>query len=241
MNPANPVNIVVDAGNTFIKAGAFKDSKLLWSESFLNVSQVISRITEVKPAYVFVSSVRAESDFDALKKICEVIYLSAQTRLPIQINYKNAETLGTDRIAASVGASVLFPNQNNLFFDAGTCLTHGLIDEMNTFQGGSISPGLEMRLKALAHFTAKLPLLTIQEEVFLTGQSTTESIMSGVINGITFEIEGFIRAYQNKYPAMNVLLTGGNALLFEKRLKEPIFVAPELNLIGLNRILTYNV
>ena len=97
-----------------------------------------------------------------------------------------------------------------------------------------------MRLKALAHYTAKLPLLD-PVEAKLSGKSTSESIMSGTMNGILFEIEGFIQAYQNKYPTLNVLMTGGNASLFEKRLKEPIFVVAELNLIGLNRILNYNV
>lgn len=241
MDTAHTINIVVDVGNTFIKTAAFKQDKLLWTESFLNVADAQSNIRAAQPVFVFVSSVRKDLNFDLLQDCCKVIYLTAATRLPIQLNYKQAETLGTDRIAAAVGASVLFPQQNNLFFDAGTCLTHGLIDQTGTFQGGSISPGLEMRLKALNHYTAKLPLVAVQEDIFLTGQSTTESILSGVINGISFEIDGFIEAYQNKYGTINVLLTGGNALLFEKRLKEPIFVTLELNLIGLNRILNYNV
>jgi len=230
----------VDVGNTFIKVGAFKEEQLLWSSSLQHIDEVIARIEKESPAQIFVSSVRKEIKFEALNEKINVLHFNSQTKLPININYKNAENLGTDRIAAAVGASVLFPEKNNLFFDLGTCLTHGLVDKTNTFQGGSISPGVDMRLKALAHFTAKLPLLSPQPEVVLIGQSTSESIMSGVINGIAFEIEGFIHAYQNKYGPINVLLTGGNASFFEKRLKEAIFVVPELNLIGLNRIQNYN-
>jgi type III pantothenate kinase len=236
------MNIVLDVGNTYIKAGAFEGDVLRWSHIYEDASEVISTIQEMKPLHVFVSSVRKEDPFAVLAESTKLSYFNAQTALPIKIDYKTPETLGTDRIAAAVGATVLYPNQHNLVFDLGTCLTHGLVDQDQTYHGGSISPGLDMRLKALAHFTAKLPLVHVPaEKIEITGKSTSESILSGVICGIQFEMEGFIASYQNKYPAINVLLTGGNAALFEKRLKEYIFVVAELNLIGLNRILNYNV
>ena len=236
------MNIVLDVGNTYIKAGAFEGDVLQWSHIYEESSEAISKIQETKPQNVFVSSVRKENPFDVLAESTNLLYFNSQTVLPINIDYKTPETLGTDRIAAAVGATVLYPNQNNLVFDLGTCLTHGIVDHNQTYHGGSISPGLEMRLKALTHFTAKLPLVGIpSEKIELTGKSTSESILSGVLYGMQFEIEGFIEAYQNKYPSLNVLLTGGNAALFEKRLKEYIFVVAELNLIGLNRILNYNV
>jgi type III pantothenate kinase len=236
------MNIVLDVGNTYIKAGAFEGDVLCWSHIYEEVHAAILKIQELKPVHVFVSSVRKEKSFDVLSESTNLHYFNSETALPIKINYKTPETLGTDRIAAAVGAMVLYPNQNNLVFDLGTCLTHGIIDRAQTYHGGSISPGLDMRLKALAHYTAKLPLVSIPtEKTVITGKSTTESILSGVICGMQFEIEGFIAAYQNKYPSINVLLTGGNATLFEKRLKETIFVVAELNLIGLNRILNYNV
>jgi len=236
------MNIVLDVGNTYIKAGAFEGDVLLWAHIYEEAREVISKIQEVKPLHVFVSSVRKEDPFAVLAESTKLSYFNAQTALPIKIDYKTPETLGTDRIAAAVGTTVLYPNQNNLVFDLGTCLTHGIVDQDQTYHGGSISPGLDMRLKALAHFTAKLPLVDVPaEKIEITGKSTSESILSGVICGMQFEIEGFIAVYQNKYPTINVLLTGGNAALFEKRLKEYIFVVAELNLIGLNRILNYNV
>jgi type III pantothenate kinase len=236
------MNIVLDVGNTYIKAGAFEGDILCWSQVYKEVNEVILKIQEARPSNVFVSSVRKDDPFDALTGSTNLRYFNSETVLPVNIEYKTPETLGTDRIAAAVGATVLYPNQNNLVFDLGTCLTHGIIDQAQTYHGGSISPGLEMRLKALAHYTAKLPLIDIPtERTEITGKSTAESILSGVICGMQFEMEGFIAAYQNKYPVLNVLLTGGNAALFEKRLKECNFVVAELNLIGLNRILNYNV
>lgn len=236
------MNIVLDIGNTYIKAAAFEDDLLCWSHVYEEASDLILKIQKIKPLHVFVSSVRKDTLFDVLAESTHLSYFNSETALPIKIDYKTPETLGTDRIAAAVGATVLYPNQNNLVFDLGTCLTHGLVDLDQTYHGGSISLGLDMRLKALAHYTAKLPLVEIPvEKIEITGKSTAESIISGVIYGMQFEIEGFIASYQNKYPSINVLLTGGNATLFEKRLKEYIFVVAELNLIGLNRILNYNV
>ena len=234
------MNVIVDEGNTNIKLGAFEKDQFLWVETFQDIRKVLDRIEILNPSKILISSVKNISAWEILKKKSGTIFFDSQIVLPIQINYDSRETLGTDRIASVSAASMLYPDSNCLAFDTGTCLTHGFIDKSGTFQGGSISPGLEMRLQALHHFTAKLPYISVEQEE-LTGHSTKASITSGVINGITFEINGFIEAYQNKYVDLVVLMTGGNALLFEKRLKQPIFVIAELNLIGLNRILNYNV
>jgi type III pantothenate kinase len=234
------MNLIVDEGNTNIKLGAFEKNRFLWVETFQDIQKVLARIELLKPDRILISTVKNIAAWEILKNNSHTIFFDSQTVLPIQINYNSRETLGTDRIAAASGASMLYPNSNCLFFDVGTCLTHGFIDKSGVFQGGSISPGLDMRLQALHHFTAKLPYIAVEQEE-LTGHSTKASITSGVINGMTFEISGFIEAYQNKYVDLIVLMTGGNALLFEKRLKQPIFVVAELNLIGLNRILNHNV
>jgi len=234
------MNLIVDEGNTNIKLGAFEKDNFLWVETFQNIEKVLDRIELLNADQILISTVKNISAWEILKKNSHTVFLDSKIILPIQINYDSRETLGTDRIASASAASMLYPDSNCLVFDIGTCLTHGFIDKSGVFQGGSISPGLEMRLQALHHFTAKLPYIPVEQEE-LTGHSTKASIISGVINGITFEINGFIEAYQNKYVDLIVLMTGGNALLFEKRLKQPIFVTAELNLIGLNRILNHNV
>lgn len=234
------MNLVVDAGNTNIKLGAFEQNDWLWTETYTSILKTVERIQSLQAEKVLISSVGNNEEWKEYALHTGVLFLDGQTSLPITIEYHSRETLGTDRIAAACGASGLFRDKNCLFFDAGTCLTHGFIDQDGIYYGGSISPGVQMRLEALHHFTARLPYVALDQEQ-LTGNSTESSILSGVINGMCFEIDGFIAAYQNKYPDLCVLITGGNASLFEKRLKQAIFVFPELNLIGLNRILQYNV
>ncbi len=79
------------------------------------------------------------------------------------------------------------------------------------------------------------------DQRILIGQTTEEAIQAGVTNGIVFEIEGTIDELKKKYPEIQPVLTGGDAKFFERRLKSHIFVKFEITLIGLNRILEYNV
>jgi type III pantothenate kinase len=138
------MNIVLDVGNTFIKIGAFEKDTILWAATVEHTNDVLDLVRKHVPTYVFISSVRESFIVAGLAEICEVIYFTQQMKIPIALCYKTPETLGTDRIAAGVGASVLFPAQNTLVFDIGTCLTHGVMDESKTFLGGSISSGLDM-------------------------------------------------------------------------------------------------
>ncbi len=146
-----------------------------------------------------------------------------------------------DRLAGVCGAIELFKETDTLVIDAGTCITYDFVDKQKNYFGGSISPGLKMRFKAVHTFTAKLPLVDSANAVGLIGDSTESSIQSGVINGMIAEIEGIIMRYQDKYPGLRVILCGGDTAFFENKLKASIFAAPDLVLIGLNSILIYNV
>jgi type III pantothenate kinase len=146
-----------------------------------------------------------------------------------------------DRIAGVCGAIQLFPGSNNLVIDAGTCITYDFVDEMAQYHGGGISPGLNMRFKAVHTFTAKLPLVSAKAGVDLIGTTTETSIQSGVINGLLSEIEGTIGRYAVKFPGLKVILCGGDAGFFENQLKATIFAVPDLVLFGLNSILIHNV
>jgi type III pantothenate kinase len=167
--------------------------------------------------------------------------INKQTPVPIRNNYRTPGTLGMDRLAAAVGARELFPDRDLLVIDAGTAITLDLIEANGTFSGGNISPGLRSRFRALHEFTQKLPLIEESDQWPLIGQSTEEAIRAGVINGIIFELDGMIDQLKKKYPNIQPVLTGGDAGFFERRLKNPIFVKFEITLIGLNRILEYNV
>ena len=123
--------------------------------------------------------------------------------------------------------------------DAGTAITYDIVNAENNYVGGNISLGVDMRFKALNTFTRKLPLVETAEEVPLTGSDTREAILSGVVNGLSYEIDGFIDSFRSVYPSLLVFLTGGNAKYFEKRIKYCNFVVPNLLSLGLNRILTF--
>ena len=177
-----------------------------------------------------------------LKKHWYFLNLDASTPLPIQNLYGTPKTLGKDRLAAVVGANELFPNQNCLVIDAGTCTTYDLIDAKGNYLGGNITPGLKMRYKAMQHFTAKLPLVD-KPETFANGigNNTVAAMELGGGLGNVLEMEGWIRYFNQQFEGINTTLTGGDAEYFAKRLKTKIFAHSNLVLIGLNKILNYNV
>ncbi|MBL3657014.1 type III pantothenate kinase [Fulvivirga sediminis] len=235
------MNLIIDFGNTSIKAALFDGPRLIETYTGISTEHLIKLSKENNPEYLIVSSV-TKSQLEVSNLLgADIIYLSSSLPLPFQINYKTPQTLGLDRIAGIAGAQELFPNQNVLVIDLGTCITYDLIDSKNVYHGGGISPGLKMRFKSLHNFTAKLPLIEPTNEFELIGQSTKESILSGVINGMISEIDGIIRMYTDKFAHLRIIMCGGDAKFFENRIKANIFVAPELVLMGLNRILLYNV
>lgn len=166
--------------------------------------------------------------------------LDDQTSLPIENIYETPETLGKDRLAAAVGANELFPDQNLLIIDAGTAITYDLVSEKNQFVGGNISPGLQMRFKALNQFTGKLPLVKYDDDTELIGRNTMEAIRAGVQNGILFEMNGTIDLFNRNYKNLQIIMTGGDSNFFDRKLNYSIFVHFNITLIGLNRILEYN-
>ena len=170
----------------------------------------------------------------------QYIELDHLTELPIENLYETPETLGKDRIAAAVGANELFPDRNLLVIDAGTAITYDLVSEKNQFIGGNISPGLEMRFKALNQFTGKLPLVNYSDDFEHIGKNTTDAIRAGVQNGVLFEMEQNIEYFNENYQNLHIIMTGGDSNFFDKKLNYSIFVNFNLTLIGLNRILEHN-
>jgi len=169
------------------------------------------------------------------------IELGAATPLPVINCYKSPETLGYDRIASVSGAHTFFPDQDVLVIDAGTAVTYDVVTSAGEYLGGNIAPGMHMRFKALHRFTSRLPLLEASENgAEIWGTTTEKAILSGVINGMVFEMEGFIGMFSEQFNQPKIVLTGGDAKSFEKKLKSSIFVVSHLNLIGLNRILEHN-
>lgn len=238
------MQLCIDAGNTTIKYALFNKRRLAFktvSDTF-DQKQLSELLFKYKPEQAIVSSVRVipKRWLSLLQKNTRTTQITKKTLLPITLDYKTPETLGRDRIAVAVAAAMLYPKQNCLIINAGTCITFDIISEEGIYKGGAIAPGIEMRYQAMHKFTAKLPYVTNRTPVRITGKSTEESLNSGVLNNVCFEIAGAIEFYSSHFSKLNVLLTGGNSSFLAKRLKNSIFAAPNLVLIGLNEILIYN-
>jgi type III pantothenate kinase len=240
------MNLVIDVGNTRTKFSVFNRGEVLTTVPVeeLNSSHIQilqNQYPELKN--VIISSVK---DYSAeLKKTLQdsfdkFIELDENTPLPIENRYKTKNTLGKDRIAAVVGAYDLYPNENLLVIDAGTAITFDIINEEGQYLGGNIAPGIEMRLKALNHYTDRLPLVQPREWNKLFGTTTEEAILAGVLNGVVFEIDKTIETFKEFYRNLKVIITGGDSEFFDKKLKNSFFVNFNLLALGLNRILEYN-
>lgn len=240
------MNLVIDVGNSRIKVGIYKEKVLLekrvWESWQLEDLErlatnhfiqnvILCNVGQVVPAPVL----------EFLQSRFFYLELTTETPLPIQIAYKTPQTLGKDRIAAVVGALDMFPNENCLAIDAGTCITYEILTAAGVYLGGNIAPGLTMRLEAMHHFTAKLPLVEADETESWIGYSTKSAMQNGAQLGLALEVEGFIAHCRRELGKLNVIITGGDADFLKKKLKSQIFVNPNLVLQGLNKILNYNV
>lgn len=248
-------NLVIDWGNTSLKTGWFADDILEETDRYPNPEALVTALANRLVTQVIVSSTSrpAEEIKERLAGInTGFAVFDSQTPVPLRKAYDTPTTLGADRVAAAVGAISLFPGQDCLILDLGTCLTADLIDRDSVFQGGLISPGLRMRFRAMHEQTARLPLIETPADWSgldwtgltwpgLTAKNTQSALQSGVMNGLAFELTGIVESYRRERPGLVVLLCGGDAPAFESRIKPPIFVVPELVLMGLNRILRYNV
>lgn len=246
MIPKIETRVVIDLGNTLFKVAVFDKNNLLSIRVFKNGSYTrIGNYLKMLPkqSYCILSSV---IDYpDSLKALLverfKTIFLNPGTSIPIRSSYKTPETLGKDRIAAAVAAWHAFPEQNLLIIDAGTAITMDLVTKDGNFIGGAISPGIDMRFKALHTFTGRLPLVKRKNIKYLTGTTTEESISTGVINGIALEIDGIINNYKVLYPDLISIFGGGDSKFLLKRLKNSIFALPNPVINGLQIILNYNI
>ena len=240
------VNLIIEQGNTSTKVAIYAEGNL--KASFVYKTFDKSKLKPLFDVYSLdkgIYSTVADVDEDLIAYLKErlscFIYFDNDVRLPITIKYKTPHTLGKDRIAAVVGAYYLQPNRNILIIDAGTCITYELLEASGSYLGGNISPGMTTRFKALNDYTKKLPLVNEREEVPCWGTCTEDAIRAGVVNGIVFEMDGYIDKAKELYYDVLVFLTGGHSFYFESRLKNSIFADINLVLTGLNRILEYNV
>ncbi len=235
------MNLVLDIGNTRIKAALFKGEVLAELKWFNSTDELLKDLLFIKQATsAMAGSVVSghEVFYNSLNTLIPTSVFTSETPIPLKNNYQSASTLGSDRLAASIGAFTIYPHSNVLVIDAGTCIKYNFTNSANEYLGGAISPGVNMRFKALHQFTSKLPLVEFNDEYRdLIGTTTQNSILSGVINGSAAEIDGFIHSYKEQYPGLISVITGGDSEHLAKRLKNSIFTHQNLVLKGLNHIL----
>ncbi len=233
-----------DFGNTRKKCAVFinneyAEENVMESDS---IEVTTSLIDKYHPSKTILSSVTNHNLAieEVLAAKSSFHKLSIESKLPITSPVGQPHTIGTDRLAMAVAAVTMYPKQNNLVIGLGSCITYNFINKYHQFIGGSISPGMEMRFKALNYYTDKLPLVTQDWNFPLLGYDTKTNIQSGVLTGMAREIDGIIDLYKEKFTNFNVHLTGGDIAFFGSLLKNKIFADPYLIYKGLNAISEYN-
>lgn len=223
------MNLAIDIGNTRTKVAVYEndiilDIKIFEQKNFRKKIENLTSKCSNKPNIVLTSVKNfSTDDQEWLSERSNLTIINAQTPLPFQNKYSTPQTLGIDRRVLASGAVIQFPKQNRLVIDAGTCITYDFITAKDEYLGGAISPGINLKYKSLNDYTDKLPLLSINEKHDIIGNSTNNSIHSGILNATVLEIDGFINSYLSDYQNLTVILTGGDADFLAKRLKNTIF------------------
>ncbi|MBP6657397.1 MAG: type III pantothenate kinase [Bacteroidia bacterium] len=237
------MNLTIDLGNSFCKVIIFQDNVIVYRDVCKSLStrylQLLFKTYKIE--FAMISSVVSLKPAlkNQLKKF-KVREFSATVKIPLKNLYTTPKTLGKDRLANAIAGNFLFPGDNVLVIDSGTCIKYDFVNSKKQYLGGSISPGLNMRFIALNKLTDQLPLVEINDSGKLIGNSTVTAIQSGVFNGMVEEIKGIISRYKREYGQLKVILTGGDAQRFAGQLNLSIFAASDLVNIGLNEIIKYN-
>jgi type III pantothenate kinase len=238
------MNLIIDIGNSSTKFAIFDGKDLVTSfrSKEFSCQTLEKKLSHRRIEKAIISSVRdtPEYIFDLLTVNIPIVHiLTHKSKLPFSIKYDTPDTLGPDRIAAVAGAYNCFKGENILVIDAGTAITYDFLYG-NSYNGGNISPGLNMRFRALHKFTGKLPLINPPAEYSFPGHNTADAIAAGVITGVTYEINEYIRTFEKKHTEFKVILTGGDGEYLKDKIDYKITYMPDIVIEGLNYILEYN-
>lgn len=227
--------LVVDAGNTRIKMGVYVQNELVDNLCFSNdeLEKIKSYLTGNRFDGAIISSVRSKKDTQWLLQLVQGAKLFQTLKnIPLKTSYETPETLGADRLANAIGAYSI-SKRACLVVDIGTCIKFDIVDATGTYLGGSISPGLNMRYRAMNEFTAGLPLVNNFKPAKLIGKSTVDCMHVGVMRGMQAELDSFIKSYTADYQDLDIFITGGDAHYFDFDSKNNIFVNENITVHGL--------
>lgn len=239
--------LTIDVGNTQIKSAVFEENTLVEKEVFslcdfqISVENILKKFKKISVLVIASVGKLEKEQLGAFSERVKIYFIDREKVLPFVNKYATPTTLGVDRVVLAAGAALQFPEHNKLIIDAGTCVTYDFVDNQNVYYGGAISPGLRLRYEAMHNYTAKLPLLKLEEPTEVVGNSTQQSMHSGVVNGLTFEIDGYIDSLKVKNENFIIILTGGDANFLAKRLKNTIFANSNFLLESLNSLYQYQI
>jgi type III pantothenate kinase len=238
------MNLVFDIGNTTTKLAVFngKEKKTISRHDEINRELLENLLSKYEIGKVIVSSVKniPQSIIYYLNQNVQLVHiLSHKSKLPFTIEYDTPDLLGTDRIAAVAGAYSVFPGDNVMIIDTGTAITFDFLSGTR-YTGGNISPGIKMRFKALNLFTGKLPLAEQSDDFSFPGRNTNDAIIAGVIIGVTYEINEYIRTFKKELKDLKIIMTGGDSSFLTGRISFEHNYMPDIVIDGLNYILEYN-
>ncbi len=236
------MNLVVDIGNSTAKIAVFDGQRMVLRRRLVaDLAEEIAALKKTLSFKAVACSVVGNPHPDVMECLQRIaprlVEVKGTTPTPLICDYRTPETLGADRLAAAVGAATLCPDTELLIIDAGTCITYDYVGADRHYRGGNISPGLGMRLRALHDQTARLPLVEAEGKMPHEGKDTPTAIRCGVVRGMSYEIDGYIRAFRLQHPQGRVFLTGGNAYRFAQ--ESDVERNDSLVEIGLNTILEY--
>ena len=163
---------------------------------------------------------------------------SVELGVPIRIS--RPEQVGADRLVNAVGAHAQHEGAL-IVVDSGTATTFDIVGADGGFEGGIISPGINLSMRALHDAAASLPRIAIQRPPQVIGQDTVSAMQSGIFLGYLDLIDGLIRRIKAEYTEpMTVIGTGGVASLFEGESEEINIYDPDVTIRGLLEIYRRN-
>lgn len=233
--------LALSLGNTSIFAGVFAGERLV--KSFrLPSAQLATLPRRVGPRIdtVGLCSVVPALTPETLRLIrrtwsLEARVLTADAPHGLKIGYRRPRELGTDRLAAAIGAQALFPRRDVIVVDCGTATTVTALRRDGVLLGGVIFPGATLWAEMLATRTAQLPRVPLARRTAAIGRSPREGIASGIFFGQAGAIRETVAQIRREAfgrRAVAVIGTGGHAPWFAR---EKLFtqLEPDLILRGL--------
>lgn len=236
--------LTVDIGNSLVKLDLWNENTLLkhLSGEEIDRDQIAALASEYDIEGVIVSSVRKEVEglAQGIEELtgCRVVVFNQKeiSRYSDDINYRLP--IGSDRIAAYLGALEICKEGGVLIVDAGTAMTIDVCSHDGKFCGGNISLGLRSRLKAIAKAGSLLPEVKDEEESDYFGHDTNQALWEGASNGMISEIIYSFKKAAELYKTDKIMLTGGDCEWLHRNLKNEyknLIVDPYLVSRGLNR------